>query len=253
MRALHSYLIAVTLAAGVALASLVAGAEQTAAPQGKAADTAKQGEHQTSQLISTTFRADKLKGMKVRNPEGEDLGTIEDMVIDMQTRQIRYAALAYGGFLGVGDKLFAVPIEALRIRHDGDKVYFVVDCDKETLKNAPGFSKNAWPDFADQNFIATMEKHFGRYDTLEGMVESTAGGKLQVQDRNGKLHAFTVAPTSRIVADGKAARLNDLDKGQFVKVTISDRDGKQVATTVETQPFERTSRQPGDRTANERR
>jgi sporulation protein YlmC with PRC-barrel domain len=240
------------LAGGVALASL-AGAQQTApAPQGKAPDTAKQGEQQNSKLISTTFRADKLKGMKVRNREGEDLGSIEDMVIDMASHQVRYAALSYGGFLGVGDKLFAVPIEALKIRHDGDKAYFVVDIDKETLKNAPGFSKNAWPDFADKDFVATMEKHFGRYDTVEGTVESTAGGKLQVQDRNGKSHEFTLAPMSKIVADGKSAKLNDLNKGQFVKVTISERDGKQVATTVETQPFERTARQPGG-TTNERR
>ncbi len=241
MRAVHSYLVAITLAGGVALASDVAHAQHLAG-------TPKYG----PVMASKTYRAEMLKGMKVRNPEGEDLGTIEDLVLDMESHRLRYAALSYGGFLGVGDKLFAVPVEALRLKHEGDKSYFVADIDKETLKNAPGFSTSAWPDFGDPTWVAGMEQHYGRYETIEGRVQSTTGGKLRVQDESGRQHEFNIGPTAKIVSSVGSASLDDLRQGQRVKITTTERDGKRVANTVQAE-VERTAQIPAERPMNPRR
>jgi sporulation protein YlmC with PRC-barrel domain len=222
MRAVHSYLIAVSLGASLALASATWAQQPGGPPRGTPAPN-QQGQAKKSEgdsvITSRTFRAEKLQGMKVRNPEGEELGTIEDLVLDMQSHQVRYAALSYGGFLGIGDKLFAVPIDALRLKYDGDKSYFIVDVDKETLKNAPGFAKDAWPDFANPTWMAGMEKHYGRYAAVEGTVNV------------------------QIVSEGDKTNLNDLRKGQNVKITTTERDGKRVVTSVQAWP-ERTARQP---------
>jgi sporulation protein YlmC with PRC-barrel domain len=86
-------------------------------------------------------RASEVHGMKVRNTANKELGSIKDTIVDVRPGKIRYAALSYGGFLGLGDKVFAVPWDALQHRHDvssGDS-YFVLDIDEATLKRSEGF------------------------------------------------------------------------------------------------------------------
>jgi sporulation protein YlmC with PRC-barrel domain len=94
--------------------------------------------------------ASTLAGDRVRNSAGEDLGKIEDLMIDVQDGRVAYAVLSFGGFLGIGDKLFAVPWNALTI-NEQEKV-FVLDVDRQTLENAPGFDKDNWPDMADPSW-----------------------------------------------------------------------------------------------------
>ena len=87
--------------------------------------------------------ASSLIGDKVVNFEGEDLGKIEELMIDMDDGRVNYAVLSFGGFLGIGDKLFAIPFQSLRL--DTENKQFVLNVDKERLRNAPGFDKHDWP------------------------------------------------------------------------------------------------------------
>lgn len=103
--------------------------------------------------------ASSLMNDKVINPEGEDLGKVEDFMIDLTTGCIAYAVLSFGGFLGFGDKLFAIPMQAFSL--DEDRKCFVLNVDKEKLKNASGFDKNNWPDFADQTWGKTVHDYYG--------------------------------------------------------------------------------------------
>jgi sporulation protein YlmC with PRC-barrel domain len=91
--------------------------------------------------------ASTLAGDKVRNPEGEDLGRLEDFVLDLGTGRIVYAVLSFGGVMGIGNKLFAIPPSALTLSQDEDCL--VLDVDRRQLEQAPGFDKENWPDFAD--------------------------------------------------------------------------------------------------------
>src|SRR5512145_900488 len=104
--------------------------------------------------------ATKIIGNKVVNREGEQLGNIKDLTIDLDDAQIVYAVLAFGGFLGLGDKLFAIPLEAL-IFTDNHTV--ILDVDKDVLKNAPGFDKDRWPDDAqyEAGWLLDIYEYYG--------------------------------------------------------------------------------------------
>jgi sporulation protein YlmC with PRC-barrel domain len=107
-------------------------------------------------------RAKSIAGMAVKNPANEDLGKVEDVVIDMETGSVRYAAITFSGFLGVGDKLFAVPFRSLHVKQDaGSKTsHFVLDVEKKTLEKARGFDKSDWPDFANPRFSEENDRYF---------------------------------------------------------------------------------------------
>ena len=95
----------------------------------------------------------------VRNEAGEDLGTIKELMIDLQRGRIAYAVLSFGGFLGMRDKLFAIPWEALSIRPFEHA--FVLNVDKKVLERAPGFDKDKWPDMADPQWGRDIYSHYG--------------------------------------------------------------------------------------------
>jgi sporulation protein YlmC with PRC-barrel domain len=100
--------------------------------------------------IATTRRtlsASTLIGNDVRNREGEDLGKIQDFVLDLETGRTAYVVLSFGGMLGVGNKLFAVPWSAFTL--DSPNHAFLLDVSKERLREAPGFDKDHWPDVVD--------------------------------------------------------------------------------------------------------
>jgi sporulation protein YlmC with PRC-barrel domain len=94
--------------------------------------------------LPRVLSASSLKDEKVVNPKGEDLGKIEDYMIDLDNGRIAYCVLSFGGFLGMGNKLFMVPWKALTL--DTVKKRFILNVDKERLKQAPGFDKDNWPD-----------------------------------------------------------------------------------------------------------
>ena len=103
--------------------------------------------------------ADTLIGDSVVNAQEEDLGDIKEIMLDMQTGQVAYAVLAFGGFLGLGEKLFAVPWQALHL--DTVNKRMVLNVDKERLKNAPGFDKHSWPDMSDMNWASGIHSFYG--------------------------------------------------------------------------------------------
>ena len=102
--------------------------------------------------------ADTLEGDDVKNAAGENLGTIDHIMIDVPTGRVAYAVLSFGGFLGVGDKLFAVPWSALTL--DTVQKCFILNTPKEQLKQAPGFDKNHWPTFADEQWARGIHTYY---------------------------------------------------------------------------------------------
>jgi sporulation protein YlmC with PRC-barrel domain len=105
-----------------------------------------------------TRRVTDIFGANVKNAQNESLGEIKDLVADTNTGEVRYAVLSYGGMMGMGDKLFAVPLSSLRSKPDSKE--FVLDVPKEKLKSAPGFDKNSWPDWADEKYRSTIDVHY---------------------------------------------------------------------------------------------
>lgn len=105
----------------------------------------------------------KIVGCKVENSKGENLGKIESLMLDLGEGRILYAVLSFGGFLGMGDKLFPVPVDAFQWRVDekGRLEKCIVDIDKDLLKDAPGYDRNNLPTQADRTFASRVYTHYG--------------------------------------------------------------------------------------------
>ena len=112
----------------------------------------------TTAKTHLVLSASTIAGDKVQNQDGETLGTIKELMIDTGTGRIAYAVLDFGGFLGIGNKYFAVPWPALTV--STVPKCLVMDADKEMLKSAEGFDHDHWPDFADQHWGARIHDHY---------------------------------------------------------------------------------------------
>lgn len=108
----------------------------------------------SSRIVS----AGTVEGDAVKNLEGDDLGTVEHIMLDIPSGRIAYAVLKFGGFLGMGEKLFAIPWNALII--DTDRKCFILDVDKDKLKEAPGFNKDSWPTMADKQWASEIHNFY---------------------------------------------------------------------------------------------
>jgi hypothetical protein len=98
-------------------------------------------------------------GSNVVNTRNEDLGKIEDLVLDAGAGRIAYAVLSFGGFLGMGDKYFAIPWNAFPFNLKENRA--VLNVDKKLLESAPGFDKDNWPNMADSTWGTGIYKHYG--------------------------------------------------------------------------------------------
>lgn len=104
--------------------------------------------------------AGTITGDKVNNLQDEKLGTIQDIMLDMNDGKVRYVVLSAGGFLGMGDRLFAIPWSALK--QDQHNHCFTLDVDLDRMKNAPGFDKEEWPNMADRAWASSVDSYYIR-------------------------------------------------------------------------------------------
>jgi len=157
------------------------------------------------------FRASTLINKKVENPAGENLGEIEDLVVNMNTGDVRYGVLQFGGIMGLGDRLFAIPANELRFSPtDKDKI--VLNIDKSRLENAKHIAtdRNSWPkDWNAWDDIATVSgspvatpsdktaRAFRASELIGKSVENAQGQKIgkikdMVIDLNSQKVHYTV-------------------------------------------------------------
>ncbi len=125
-----------------------------------------------AQIVGSSYRAGNdgpgprvmsastLEGDSVVNQEGEKLGTVDEIMLDVPTGRIAYAVLSSGGLLGVGDRLFAIPWHALTL--DPENKRFILDVAKERLQLAPGFDKDHWPTMADETWAEDVHRYYGQ-------------------------------------------------------------------------------------------
>jgi sporulation protein YlmC with PRC-barrel domain len=102
--------------------------------------------------------ADTLIGDHVHNLQNEHLGEIKEIMLDMRTGRIAYAVMSHGGIFTMGQKLFAVPWEALTL--DLVNKRFTLDIAKERIENAPGFDSDNWPNMANQAWVTQIQTYY---------------------------------------------------------------------------------------------
>ncbi|MES2732683.1 MAG: PRC-barrel domain-containing protein [Bacteroidota bacterium] len=105
--------------------------------------------------------ATTIIGDRVENNQGENLGKIKDIMLDVRRGSIEYVVLEYGGFLGIGEKLFAIPFHSLEL--DTASEMFILKMDKTTLEKAPGFDKDHWPETNSHEYYQEVGTYWGNF------------------------------------------------------------------------------------------
>ena len=116
-----------------------------------------------------------IKGSKVINVSEEHIGMLEEMMIDPEKGKVAYTVLSFGGFLGIGNKLFAIPWEVLEL----NRGEYILRIDKSVLEKMKGFDKEEWSLTHDE--LAKVYAHFGiqpYWETNMGIVEETQDMEL---------------------------------------------------------------------------
>jgi sporulation protein YlmC with PRC-barrel domain len=115
---------------------------------------------QLQSFSHSPVKASSMIGTDVINPKGSDLGEIKEVVIDPSSGRVAYAVGSFGGFLSMGEKLFAVPYSAFE--YDMAKNKYVLDVTKERLEAAPGFDSDNWPSMAEEKWNRDVYKYYDR-------------------------------------------------------------------------------------------
>jgi sporulation protein YlmC with PRC-barrel domain len=110
-------------------------------------------------MNTNIVNADDVIGVSVENTQNESLGKVEALMLDKTSGQVAYVVLSYGGFLGMGDKLFALPWSIFS--YDPSHDCFKIPLDKEKLKNSPGFDKDHWPDMSNTTWRNSIHNYYG--------------------------------------------------------------------------------------------
>lgn len=115
---------------------------------------------QLSMFSSSPIKASSIIGTSVFNPEGDSLGDIKEVVIDPSTGRVAYVVVSFGGFLSMGEKLFAIPFSAFRYNVTNNE--YVLNVSKERLEEAPGFDSGQWPSMSDEKWNRDIYNFYGR-------------------------------------------------------------------------------------------
>jgi sporulation protein YlmC with PRC-barrel domain len=117
-------------------------------------------------MVSTTVEtqpvvltASSLKGCAVKNHHGDELGKVEELMVDLTTGRVGYCVISFGGVLGIGNKLYAVPFKAMKL-NVADRI-FRLEITKAKLAEAPGFDKDTWPDMVDTTWGTRLHGFYG--------------------------------------------------------------------------------------------
>lgn len=166
----YSMLLGAALALGLTPAGVWADQEPIApGPGGVPSETDRAAEgaiveegatHQQRAVPQDLVRASQLINRAVHNARQEQVGSIADVVIESKTGKIRYIALSTGGFLGVGDKMFAIPWNAFAMKTQDAERVVMLNVDNQTLENAEGFDQENWPNMADQQWRQQNDRQF---------------------------------------------------------------------------------------------
>lgn len=184
---------------------------QPQAQQQSGASAGASGQQAGGQQSMSEMRASELKDKKVTDNQGEDIGEISEVVVDLQSGKVHAAVLEFGGFLGLGEKHYAFPVSDLQPGKDRNKLSLNIDKDK--LKNAEGFAKGQYPEMDDD--------YWGRI----GSKQSSAGSGAQPGQKANLMRSSKLIGQDVVDKSGKEVGeikdlVMDLQTGELKNVVI---------------------------------
>ncbi len=112
-------------------------------------------------MSNRLLSASSINGTNVTNHAGESLGEIKDFMVNPATGKVDYAVLSFGGFLGMGDKYFAIPWDSFSTDRSDEEM--VLNVPKDRLEKAPGFDKDNWPSSANDKYLTSVNEYYNMY------------------------------------------------------------------------------------------
>ncbi len=217
--------------------------EAAQSPQGQRPQPQSAGQQSTSQetadassgkKLQNLGKASNLIGMDVKNQQGELLGEVSDIAVDLTSGRIAYVVVDAGAYLdssGLEEVLVAVPPQAFTVSEGG----LVLNADKDRLQRAPTFSESELPSPDSPNWGASYWGASAGRQTLSGRVVDIDAdkGTVTVEGSNGR-QVFAIDPDATFeFSDRPDADLSDLQSGEQVIVIFSPQpDGSVIAYTI---------------------
>jgi sporulation protein YlmC with PRC-barrel domain len=174
--------------------------------------------------------ASRLIGANITNAKSESLGEIQDIVLDSGNQRIAYAVVAFGGFIGLGEKYFAMPWRLLEVSQLGpdEKLRVSLGLDRDTLKSAPGFDKSKWPDMANPTWAKQVDDYYRARNEKahpEGAAEPKGTG---VDGKSG----VDRAPGSKAFVHRRLSKLIGMDVVDLQRKKLAEVEDLVVDTKV---------------------
>jgi sporulation protein YlmC with PRC-barrel domain len=170
-----------------------------------------------AQATPSILKISEIMGITVENAQRDNLGEIKDVVVDPSDGSVAYAVLEAGGFLGIGEKYFAIPWRAFQTVADdddkGDVERLILNVDNDRLKNAPGFDKDNWPDMADSEWGRTLHTYYDQ----QNYWEQRQAMRRDDRDKMNKLGAQNSATTN--MKSGMSATVQKVE-GDTVELQV---------------------------------
>lgn len=132
-------------------------------------------------IAAEHHRASKVIGMNLMNQQDEKVGSVEDLIVDLNDRRVVAVIISSGGFLGIANELSVVPPSALQVNTEGKA--FTGNFTKEQLTNAPRFQGTDYPDFNDRTFLRNVYEVYQAKPYLDALDRDRGEGVLQTQTR----------------------------------------------------------------------
>jgi len=199
-------------------------------------DTSKQMTQQErmetrAQAVPSILKISEIMGITVENAQKDNIGEIKEVVVDPSDGSVAYAVLEAGGFLGMGEKYFAIPWRAFQTVADdddkGDVERLILNVDKDRLKNAPGFDKDNWPDMADAKWGQTVHTYYGQQNYWEQrramrhmMSKPGAQGSATTQMKTGMSATVQKVEGDTVELQVPQGMIQDLQAGDRVEVSV---------------------------------
>ncbi|WP_292443751.1 PRC-barrel domain-containing protein [Methylibium sp.] len=144
---------------GIARPLLAMAMATTSSPQTDRAHGAARSPQRPNGPGERLMSAGTLCGDRVVNRGGELLGTVSELLLDVDRGCIAYVVMAYGGFMGLGERLFALPWSALEL--NVERGWLILDAERSTFDTAPAFDKQHWPSTPDAQWHRDVHRHYG--------------------------------------------------------------------------------------------
>jgi hypothetical protein len=120
-------------------------------------DTNRSSDMARNETVSL-IASDKVEGTAVYGPDGEKVGTIENVMIDKRSGHVAYAVLSFGGFLGMGTDHYPLPWAMLK--YDENLGGYIVNITKGQLENAPKYREDDDWNWSSLESMGQVDEHY---------------------------------------------------------------------------------------------